>query len=272
MLYRLGHAWSTTCHHRARDGLGAARVMRHFFPGGLPGAVSVLTSSVILPASAGPLVSRPCVPKAVTPRLIAASLRAVHLAPVAVRADVRHLLAATAVKTTAIRVKFVHGRYPAWTSFTASAILVSAGFVPGRRGSFFFSGMAPPLIFPQSHQPTSRTRATMIPPRFLSLLFQTPECRGFYPPTTGRRSAGRRDRRKGRSGPARNPWPPGAGLSCDADGRRRPALGGAQADPRGTAGGIRGLSGVRGRPDTGRLPDEGGHRLRRYDALLRAVS
>ena len=144
----------------------------------------MLTSSVILPASAGPLVSRPCVPKAVTPRLIAASLRAVHLAPVAVRADVRHLLAATAVKTTAIRVKFVHGRYPAWTSFTASAILVPAGFVPGRRGSFFFSGMAPPLIFPQSHQPTSRTRATMIPPRFLSLLFQTPECRGFYPPTT----------------------------------------------------------------------------------------
>jgi len=147
MLYRLGHAWSTTCHHRARDGLGAARVMRHFFPGGLPGAVSVLTSSVILPASAGPLVSRPCVPKAVTPRLIAASLRAVHLAPVAVRADVRHLLAATAVKTTAIRVKFVHGRYPAWTSFTASAILVPAGFVPGQRGSFFFSGFGSPSHF-----------------------------------------------------------------------------------------------------------------------------
>jgi hypothetical protein len=27
-------------------------------------------------------------------------------------------------------------------------------------------------------------RATMIPPRFLSLLNQTPGCRGFYPPAT----------------------------------------------------------------------------------------
>lgn len=143
MIGRLGHAWSTTCHHRARGGLGAARVMRHFFPGRLPVAVSLLTSSVILPTTTGPLVSRPCVPNAFPASLIAATPRAVHLAPVAVRADVRHLLAATAVKTTAIRVKLVHGRNSAWTSFTTSAILVPAGFVPGQRGSFSFREWLP---------------------------------------------------------------------------------------------------------------------------------
>ncbi len=51
------------------------------------------------------------------------------------------------MKTTAIRVKLVHGRFPAWTFFHTSGILVPAGFVPGQRGSASFFMLGSPSHF-----------------------------------------------------------------------------------------------------------------------------